>query len=202
MIYEMATLNPPFIGKDFKALYSKIKTGVYAPISPIKYSQELASFVKKMIVLNPKQRLPASKLLAITKFSSLKENRASLDGEIHLLQTIQYPKSLKLIHDKLPDSDYNTPKKKGVKIEEGLHEYQGKSYKTIQSEKLIPSKSEKVLEKHLFLPQLNNERKPSIEKSREKDNVKRLLSPMIYDIKSPVIGSEKQIGGLKKRGIY
>ena len=48
MLYEMATLQPPFVGKDFAGLYNKIKTGVYAPISPIKYSKELAAFLKKM----------------------------------------------------------------------------------------------------------------------------------------------------------
>jgi serine/threonine protein kinase len=68
----MATLMPPFTGKDFPSLYRKIKSGVYAPISSTKYSKELAAFLKKMIVLNPKQRLTASELLKITKFSSLK----------------------------------------------------------------------------------------------------------------------------------
>ena len=85
MIYEMATLQPPFTGKDFAGLYNKIKTGIYPHISPIKYSKELAAFVKKMIVLNPKHRLSASALLSLAKFSNLKENRSSLDDEIHLL---------------------------------------------------------------------------------------------------------------------
>lgn len=69
---------------------------------------------------------------------------------------------------------------------------------------MIPSKSEKVLEKHLFLPQVNyHGRKASIEKSREGDNVRKLLSPMVNEMKSPVIGSEKQIaGGIRKRGIF
>ena len=46
-------------------------------------------------------------------------------------------------------------------------------------------------------------RKASIEKSREGDNVRKLLSPMVNEMKSPVIGSEKQIaGGIRKRGIF
>lgn len=46
-------------------------------------------------------------------------------------------------------------------------------------------------------------RKASIEKSREGDNVRKLLSPMVNEMKSPVIASEKQIaGGIRKRGIF
>ena len=111
LLYEMATLQPPFVGKDFAGLYNKIKTGVYAPISPIKYSKELAAFLKKMIVLSPRQRCTAEQLLHIAKFEDLKESQTFSEEEINLLKTIQYPKSLKHIHDKLPASDYLPPKK-------------------------------------------------------------------------------------------
>lgn len=55
----------------------------------------------------------------------------------------------------------------------------------------------------MFLPQVNGLKRPvSIEKTRERDDVKRLLSPLVNEMKPAGIGSEKHIPGLKKRGIY
>jgi hypothetical protein len=36
----------------------------------------------------------------------------------------------------------------------------------------------------------------------KEDNIKRLLSPIVNDVKPPIIVSEKHIGGLRKRGIF
>jgi len=53
VIYEMATLEPPFKASDLQGLYKKVKLGQYKPISSF-YSQELAEVIGFMLKVKPK----------------------------------------------------------------------------------------------------------------------------------------------------
>jgi NIMA (never in mitosis gene a)-related kinase len=52
VLYEIASLRPPFKAPDMKGLYKKITTVDYPPISP-KYSSDLFGVIKLMLQVNP-----------------------------------------------------------------------------------------------------------------------------------------------------
>jgi NIMA (never in mitosis gene a)-related kinase len=62
VIYEMCCFDPPFKGKDFKALYKKIMTGIYMRI-PIAYSNNLSTLIAKCLIVNSKKRASVDELL-------------------------------------------------------------------------------------------------------------------------------------------
>ena len=69
VLYEMATLRPPFIAQNMKDLYKRImkgKTiliiGFYRPI-PTFYSKELSLMIKQLLELIPSLRPTCSKMI-------------------------------------------------------------------------------------------------------------------------------------------
>lgn len=62
VIYEMATLKPPFRAEDMDGLYKKVIKGVYQKIGD-EYSKSLSSAIKSMLQVNPSQRPSAQQLL-------------------------------------------------------------------------------------------------------------------------------------------
>jgi len=55
VLYEMATLQPPFKATDMKGLYKKVVHGKYPPL-PGRYSPEFKEFISFMLQPNPKLR--------------------------------------------------------------------------------------------------------------------------------------------------
>ena len=62
IIYEMAVLKTPFRGASMKQLYNKVMKGIY-PSLPNRYSDDLKKIIKKILVVNPKNRPSANNLL-------------------------------------------------------------------------------------------------------------------------------------------
>lgn len=62
VIYEMATLKPPFRAEDMDGLYKKVTKGSYSKIGD-NYSKALSSVIKSMLQVNPANRPSASQLL-------------------------------------------------------------------------------------------------------------------------------------------
>lgn len=62
MIYEMASLNPPFKAMDMEGLYRKIQKGVFDRI-PSKYSNDLQTIISMCLRLVPSQRPASEELL-------------------------------------------------------------------------------------------------------------------------------------------
>jgi NIMA (never in mitosis gene a)-related kinase len=62
VIYEMATLKPPFRAEDMDGLYKKVTKGSYQHIDE-KYSKNLSETIKSMLQVNPIGRPSASQLL-------------------------------------------------------------------------------------------------------------------------------------------
>jgi NIMA (never in mitosis gene a)-related kinase len=52
VIYEMATLKPPFRAQDMNGLYKKVCKGAY-PAMPKKYTRDLQNIVQKMLSVDP-----------------------------------------------------------------------------------------------------------------------------------------------------
>lgn len=62
VIYEMATLKPPFRAEDMDGLYKKVVKGAYQKPSE-SLSKPLASAIKSMLQVNPSNRPSAAQLL-------------------------------------------------------------------------------------------------------------------------------------------
>lgn len=62
VIYEMATLKPPFRAEDMDGLYKRVIKGAYQKIGD-GYSKALSSIIKSMLQVNPANRPSAAQLL-------------------------------------------------------------------------------------------------------------------------------------------
>jgi len=63
VIYELAALKPPFLGKNMNELYTKVTKGTFAPI-PKHFSENLARMISLCLNTDPKLR-PTAKDLAV-----------------------------------------------------------------------------------------------------------------------------------------
>lgn len=62
LLYELATLRPPFLAKDFPGLSRKVTLGYYDPI-PSTYSKKLADLIRKCLMVKMHERPTAKDLL-------------------------------------------------------------------------------------------------------------------------------------------
>ena len=62
VIYEMATLKPPFRAEDMDGLYKKVIKGSYQKIGD-NFSKSLSSVIKSMLQVNPGNRPSAAQLV-------------------------------------------------------------------------------------------------------------------------------------------
>jgi NIMA (never in mitosis gene a)-related kinase len=62
VIYEMATLKPPFRAEDMDGLYKKVIKGQYSKVGN-GYSEALSNVIKSMLQVNPTNRPNAKQLL-------------------------------------------------------------------------------------------------------------------------------------------
>lgn len=59
MLYEFINLKPPFRARDMEGLYKKVTRGYFSRIGK-SYSDDLMVLLKKLINVNPKERLSSS----------------------------------------------------------------------------------------------------------------------------------------------
>ena len=123
VIYEMATLNPPFLAKSIHQLKERAIKGQYTPI-PSNFSRNLQEVVSKMLIVNPKIRWSAEQLLEHPSFkdpvsstphgklskthSSASQGKASCLKEDHIINKIKVPKNLAQLNDLLPQKQYSS----------------------------------------------------------------------------------------------
>lgn len=68
LLYELATLKPPFLAKDFPGLSRKVTLGYYEPISPNSYSKKLIDLIKKCLIVKMNDRPHPKDLLKTDVF--------------------------------------------------------------------------------------------------------------------------------------
>ena len=78
VLYELATLRPPFLAKDFPGLSRKVTLGYYEPIST-SYSKKLSDLIKSCLQVKTHHRPTAKDLLRHDVF---REMETSKEGEI------------------------------------------------------------------------------------------------------------------------
>jgi len=157
VLYEAATLKPPFRAEDMQSLYKVVLKGVYPRISN-KYSEDLHNVIEALIQLKPKNRPTWKEILEFEpialrdkgKYIQTEEEEDQNDQNI-LLQTIYVPKNLMFLTDNLPKSQYETSKAASQK-----HESIKKPFKIkgVEKARLSPSKRMKALAKDLVLPDI------------------------------------------------
>jgi len=123
ILYEIVTLKPPFRAQSMDALNKCVQkgnvsnkvVGIYPPI-PSNYSPDLDKMIKTLLQLNAKKRPSCDYILDMpiirNKTQELGLNEDSNETKTlagsELLGTIQIPKNLMILRDKLPKPQYKS----------------------------------------------------------------------------------------------
>lgn len=114
VIYEMASLKPPFRAEDMEGLYKRVTKGVFKKL-PSHFSVDLNNFVKLMLRVNPNQRPSADKLLKLPMITKRVNKICMVEPEVlnnDMLKTIRLPGNLHYLTDRLPKANYDPIKTK------------------------------------------------------------------------------------------
>lgn len=107
VLYEAASLKPPFQAEDMKSLYRKVVKGIFPPL-PSSFSEDFREVLSYFIIVDPKKRPTAGQILKlqiVNKRVNIKEESSdSLNSS--LLGTIRLPSNISSISDHLPRSKY------------------------------------------------------------------------------------------------
>lgn len=109
VLYELAALGPPFRANDMQGLYRKVIRGQY-PELPSNYTQDLGSVIHTLLQVNPALRPSCEKLLSmpiVLRNTSIPSTGETLHEPISLLETIQLPKRLDGLNNRLPPPHYH-----------------------------------------------------------------------------------------------
>ena len=81
VVYEMASLRPPFKAKDMNGLYKKVVSALYPPLSS-RYSGEFKEIISEMLQPNPNLRPSTYKLLNNPTVRSKIKELSAFDSNI------------------------------------------------------------------------------------------------------------------------
>jgi len=149
VIYEMATLKPPFRAEDMDGLFKAVTKGSYPKITE-PFSKTLSQTIKAMLQVNPTNRPSAGQLLKNLNSKIVEYGYGispPIDPNAELLKTIRVDKKLHYLTDRLPKSNYNNG-----------HEYE-KSTTTMKQMSSIKNKNAMSMNhaglKNINLPKLD-----------------------------------------------
>lgn len=118
VLYEVASLRPPFRAEDMEALYKKVLRGQY-PRIPAIYSQDLADVIASLLQVNPRHRPSVDELMESPIFrrkqQELQEQLKTVPqgqvleeiGKCDLLRTIPLPRDAGGLVASLPEPRYD-----------------------------------------------------------------------------------------------
>ena len=112
VLYEAASLKPPFRAEDMKSLYKKVVKGIFPPL-PNCFSRDFTDVLSNFIIVDPKKRPSASQILKFNQVNKRINIREDTEDTLNssLMGTIQFPLNISSISDKLPESKYSTKSK-------------------------------------------------------------------------------------------
>ena len=114
MLYEVAALQPPSRAADMQGLCRKIIAGQFSP-PPNNYSKDLQYVLKQMLQVRPNNRPSASDIMKMPEITfHTTDTLTNIDGEnvkasLGLLGTIEVPRDLSRLRNKLPKPQYDQP---------------------------------------------------------------------------------------------
>ncbi|CAG9310350.1 unnamed protein product [Blepharisma stoltei] len=146
VVYEAATLNPPFKAEDMNGLFQKVIKGEYPPI-PRMFSKELSKVIGQLLQVEPSARPSCEQLLKssiIKKHSGKYEESPEESQENSLIDAIKVSDNIKIISSSLPKPNYGdnrsepTPERPSKKSTWKINSFSHRSIKN--EEKRSPSK--------------------------------------------------------------
>jgi serine/threonine protein kinase len=105
VIYEAASLKPPFRAEDMQGLYKKVIKGEY-PSIPKSFSHDLTSVIDNLIQLNPNNRIKCAQLMALPAVTRHIKVPDASDTQNSLLKTIEFPEALESLPEQLPKPNF------------------------------------------------------------------------------------------------
>ena len=112
VLYEMASLKPPFRAKNMEGLYKKVMEGKVIRI-PTKFTNDLFRIIQILLQVKPEKRPTCGEILQnpiilrrIEFFKNYSGDDVSEDQA--LLKTIIFPKNLLVLPEKLPKPNYGS----------------------------------------------------------------------------------------------
>ena len=118
ILYEICTLKPPFIGKNFEDVYHKIISGKFKSINGI-YSHSLRNVINNLLKVRSEERPNCDILLKWMDTMPIKSFFRDFDEEeifnygnsniksFFMMSTIKMPKQMKEINKILPKANYS-----------------------------------------------------------------------------------------------
>ena len=117
ILYEMCTLKPPFIGKNFEDVYNKVISGKFKVIPGI-YSHSLRNVINNLLKVRSDERPNCDVLLKWMDTMPIKSFFRDCDDEeffnygsnfknSFMMSTIKIPKQMKEINKSLPKANYS-----------------------------------------------------------------------------------------------
>ncbi len=117
ILYEICTLKPPFIGKNFEDVYNKITSGKFKVIPGI-YSHSLRNVINNLLKVRSDERPNCDVLLKWMDTMPIKSFFRDCDDEeffnygsnfknSFMMSTIKIPKQMKEINKSLPKANYS-----------------------------------------------------------------------------------------------
>ena len=118
ILYEICTLKPPFIGKNFEDVYNKITSGKFKVIPGI-YSHSLRNVINNLLKVRSDERPNCDILLKWMDTMPIKSFFRDFDEEeifnygnsniksFFMMSTIKMPKQMKEINKILPKANYS-----------------------------------------------------------------------------------------------
>ena len=174
VIYEMATLRPPFQAQSMEELYKKVMRGIYPKISS-RYSEDLSDVLKLMIQVEVGARPSCEELLKMPmiykRIEFFNENKDldinneqtdSINQKFQLLKTINVPKKLENLGKNLPKPNYNTETNKSFQNNESAShkKYGGLTLNT----DILPNLKKHPIQKNRNVLKKNDDSKDDDEK--------------------------------------
>lgn len=116
VLYEMASWKPPFRANDMQGLFKKVQRGLFERI-PKFYSEDLQNIICECLKVQPSLRPSTQQLLnnsMVVKHVKEAENinieLLRENSKAQLLNTIEVPKNLKFLKERLPKPNYQQEK--------------------------------------------------------------------------------------------
>jgi NIMA (never in mitosis gene a)-related kinase len=115
VVYEMCNRCPPFNARKMEELFAKVQKGNFERLAAI-YSDDLQALVASLLRVSPVLRPSCDEILdshsVKLRLREMEEDLGSLNDQALLLNTIRLTPNLKDLNRLLPDSKYDSDKKR------------------------------------------------------------------------------------------
>jgi NIMA (never in mitosis gene a)-related kinase 1/4/5 len=113
VLYEAATLKPPFRADDMQGLYEKVIKGEFSPIQT-HFSKDLRFVLRQLLQIEPSKRPTCEQLFRMPAVQRHLINSPEQNEQNILLSPIKIPENQVLTSETLPKSNYTSLSKSDV----------------------------------------------------------------------------------------